>query len=78
VLRKWTLARRFRWPTRPLALAALGARLKQAFRLMVGIPDYDAYLDHCRRAHPGQQVMSYAEFFRASQDRRYRGIGRCC
>jgi uncharacterized short protein YbdD (DUF466 family) len=78
MLGKRTLGRRLRWPARRLGIGSLGARLKQAARLMVGIPDYDAYLEHCRRAHPGQPVMSYADFFRASQDRRYGGVSRCC
>jgi uncharacterized short protein YbdD (DUF466 family) len=40
-------------------------------RLMVGVPDYDAYLAHQGRAHPNQPAMSYAEFFRNRQQARY-------
>ena len=40
-------------------------------RLMVGVPDYDAYLAHQERAHPNQPEMSYAEFFRNRQQARY-------
>jgi uncharacterized short protein YbdD (DUF466 family) len=40
-------------------------------RLMVGVPDYDAYLAHRARNHPSQPAMSYAEFFRNRQQARY-------
>ena len=50
-------------------------------RLMVGVPSYDAYVEHMRRTHPAAPVMTYAEFFRARQDARYGAGGsgmRCC
>lgn len=51
-------------------------------RLMVGVPDYDAYVAHRRAQHPGEAIMSYAEFFRDRQDSRYGAksgkISRCC
>ena len=57
----------------------LGAAARTA-RLMVGIPDYDAYAKHRRARHPGETVMSPAEFHRERTDRRYGGggISRCC
>ncbi len=51
-------------------------------RLMIGIPDYETYLEHRRTWHPGEPVMTYEEFFRERQDARYavgKGkINRCC
>ena len=51
-------------------------------RLMVGFPDYDTYLEHMRRTHPGAAVMTYPEFFRERQNARYGADGRkgfrCC
>lgn len=49
-------------------------------RLMVGVPVYDAYVEHRRRAHPGEPIMTYAEFFRERQEQRYggNGVSRCC
>lgn len=51
-------------------------------RLMVGIPDYDAYVAHRRSAHPGEPIMSYEVFFRERQASRYGEgsgkINRCC
>ncbi len=51
-------------------------------RLMVGVPDYDAYVAHRRVNHPGKPIMTYVEFFRERQEARYAvGKGRfrgCC
>lgn len=48
-------------------------------RLAVGIPDYDAYVAHLRRAHPGREPMSRREFFDGRLEARYRrGGSRCC
>jgi uncharacterized short protein YbdD (DUF466 family) len=49
----------------------LWARAVQTARLMVGIPDYDAYVAHRRAHHPTEPVMNYAEFFRERQRARY-------
>ncbi len=46
-------------------------RLREIARLMVGIPDYEVYVQHRRSVHPGEPVMSYEEFFRERQDSRY-------
>ena len=62
-------------------IGKFGAYLGKAARLMVGLPDYDAYLDHMAKTHPGKPVMSYEEFFRERQDARYGSegrVGRCC
>jgi uncharacterized short protein YbdD (DUF466 family) len=62
-------------------LGKLGAYLGQTARLMVGLPDYDNYLNHMQKTHPEQSVMTYEEFFRERQDARYGGngrIARCC
>lgn len=42
-----------------------------AARLMVGIPDYDSYVAHCRAVHPDQPAMSFEAFFRDRQNARY-------
>lgn len=51
-------------------------------RLMVGVPDYDAYVAHRITSHPGEPVMSFEEFFRERQLSRYGAnggkISRCC
>lgn len=51
-------------------------------RLMVGVPDYDDYVAHRHAEHPGEPVMTLAEFHRNRIDRRYGGgpdrVPRCC
>lgn len=54
----------------------------QTARLMVGQPDYDAYVAHRKAQHPGEPVMSFEDFFRERQSSRYGEnggkISRCC
>lgn len=40
-------------------LSRLGKYLGQAARLMVGMPDYDTYVEHMQTKHPDKPVMSY-------------------
>jgi uncharacterized short protein YbdD (DUF466 family) len=61
-------------------LAQASRYLGQSMRLMVGLPEYDTYVAHMEKTHPGQPMMSYEEFFRERQEARY-GSGRsggCC
>jgi len=52
---------------------------RQTARRSIGVPDYDAYVAHCREHHPDRAVMDYAAFFAERQAARYRGTGgRCC
>jgi uncharacterized short protein YbdD (DUF466 family) len=62
-------------------LSKFGRYLGQAAKLMVGMPDYDAYVQHMRTTHPEQPIMTYEEFFRDRQEARYSGKNgtiRCC
>jgi uncharacterized short protein YbdD (DUF466 family) len=61
-------------------LAQAGRYLGQSMRLMVGLPEYDTYVAHMEKTHPGEPMMSYEAFFRERQEARY-GSGRsggCC
>lgn len=54
-------------------------RLARMARLMVGIPDYEAYAAHCRRRHPERAPPTREEFVRLCAERRLGGSGsRCC
>ena len=65
--------------TLPEAGRYLARSLGATLRLMVGLPDYDAYLSHMERTHPDRAPMSYEAFFRERQQARYgSGKGRCC
>lgn len=66
-------------------IRARGVALIKAFirtaRLMVGVPDYEVYVAHMRKAHPDREVMTWPEFVRERQDARYGGSKqgfRCC
>jgi uncharacterized short protein YbdD (DUF466 family) len=63
----------------PERISQGGRYLAQTLRLMVGLPDYDAYLNHMALTHPEQPPMNYEAFFRDRQNARYGGkVGRCC
>ena len=61
-------------------LSKAGKYLGQAAKMMIGVPDYDNYVEHMRVNHPDQTPMTYEDFFRDRQDARYGGKGgaRCC
>jgi uncharacterized short protein YbdD (DUF466 family) len=64
---------------RPEFAAGLWQRARQTARSVIGIPDYDTYLRHCREHHPERAPMTYEQFFTERQAARYRGTGgRCC
>ena len=51
-------------------------------RLMVGVPNYQAYVDHMRARHPDREPMGDIAFQRDRQAARFGGGGRggfrCC
>ena len=54
-------------------------RLRQAFRQIFGIPDYERYLAHAAEHHGGEDALSRREFFVRSIDRKHGKSGpRCC
>lgn len=54
-------------------------RLRQLLRLMIGLPDYQRYLEHRRLRHPDEAVLSEPEFVAQRQQARYgKGASRCC
>jgi uncharacterized short protein YbdD (DUF466 family) len=65
-----------------LFVTRIGRDLARTARLMVGVPDYDAYVAHRRKSHPGEPIMSFEEFFTERQASRYGTnggkISRCC
>ncbi len=59
-------------------LSRLWRGAHQTARLMIGIPDYQTYVDHCRRTHPETPPMTYEAFFRSRMNARYAGKARGC
>lgn len=55
------------------------AAWQAAFRRIVGMPDYDAYVAHFQGCHPGAAVLSEREYFDQYVKARYEnGPTRCC
>ena len=63
-------------------LSRMGKYLGQAARMLVGMPDYDTYVQHMQTQHTDQPLMSYQAFCRERQEARYGGGKgrpvRCC
>jgi uncharacterized short protein YbdD (DUF466 family) len=54
-------------------------RAASIVRRVVGVPDYDRYVEHVRACHPGTEPMSRLEFERAKLEDKYSRPGqRCC
>ncbi|MEG0483060.1 MAG: YbdD/YjiX family protein [Acinetobacter sp.] len=56
-------------------IATLWQRLQQSFRLMVGVPDYENYVEHMKKHHPDVDVMDEKKFHRYCVDARYPTAG---
>ncbi|AOA58959.1 YbdD/YjiX family protein [Acinetobacter larvae] len=52
-------------------IATVWRGLQQSFRLMVGVPDYQTYLQHMREHHPDLDAMDARTFYRYCVDARY-------
>ena len=61
-------------------LAKAGRYLGQTAKMMIGVPDYDNYVQHMKNTHPDQTPMTYEELFRDRQEARYgsKGGPKCC
>ena len=52
-------------------IATLWQNLQKSFRLMVGVPDYQTYLQHMARHHADLAPMDEKTFYRYCVDARY-------
>lgn len=51
----------------------------RVLRAVLGVPDYERYVEHCRLHHPGTQLLTHDEFLHDRLDRKYSQPGsRCC
>ncbi len=61
------------------SVARIWKLLPRIARAFCGIPDYEAFLAHCRLHHPEREPVSHAEFLREREATRHaRGRSRCC
>ena len=56
-------------------IATLWQQLQQSFRLMVGVPDYQTYLQHMAKHHADLTPMDDKTFYRYCVDARYPSAG---
>lgn len=61
------------------AVLAFAQRAASVLRRVIGAPDYERYLAHVVRCHPGATPLTRDEFARDALSRRYDRPGsRCC
>ena len=54
-------------------------RVARVLRVVIGVPDYDRYLAHVRRRHPGRTPLTREAFLAERLEARYSRPGsRCC
>jgi len=61
-------------------LTRWGKDARRTASLMIGQPDYEAYVAHARATHPDQPPMDRTAFFRLHEARRFGAGGgfKCC
>jgi uncharacterized short protein YbdD (DUF466 family) len=65
--------------TRMTAMRAACEQCGRMLRAVCGLPDYEAYVAHCRLHHPERTPPTRIEFHREREAARYaRGRSRCC
>ena len=54
-------------------------RIGIVVRRIIGAPDYERYVGHVRRCHPGLEPMSRPDFYKKQLEDKYSRPGsRCC
>lgn len=59
-------------------LANALTEMGRIIRRIIGAPDYELYVAHLSRAHPGIAPMSESDFVRGQMEGRGRPGARCC
>jgi uncharacterized short protein YbdD (DUF466 family) len=66
-------------PSRGTRVAGRGRALLTALKRVVGMPNYEAYLEHLRAHHPECPLPSEREYFDEFLKAKYGGgFSRCC
>ena len=54
-------------------------KIGKVVRTIIGAPDYERYVDHVQKCHPGRTPMTRDEFAKSRMEARYNQPGnRCC
>ncbi len=60
-------------------IIALVDSVARTLRAIIGVPDYERYVEHCRAHHPECAPMTLKQFAKERFDSRYNKPGtRCC
>jgi uncharacterized short protein YbdD (DUF466 family) len=60
-------------------LVVFVASAARAVRAMLGVPDYERYVEHCRSHHPDSLLMTRDQYATDLLERKYSRPGtRCC
>ncbi len=60
-------------------LAQFISRAARTLRFVIGVPDYEGYLEHFLASHPGEKPLTRGEFAMQRLNDRYAKAGsRCC
>lgn len=60
-------------------LIVLAASVARTLRAILGVPDYERYVEHCRAHHPSEMPMTRDQFASDLMERKYSKPGtRCC
>ncbi|MCT7447097.1 KCU-star family selenoprotein [Aliarcobacter skirrowii] len=61
-------------------IKTLYEKSEKFFHPLVGLSSYEKYLEHMKRNHPNDKILSRGEFFNEALDRRYNsgGFKKCC
>jgi uncharacterized short protein YbdD (DUF466 family) len=54
------------------------AQIANVMRRIIGAPDYERYLLHCRQAHPDMEPLTEQEFIADHMNRKVKPGSRCC
>jgi uncharacterized short protein YbdD (DUF466 family) len=63
-----------------MGMRSLWKRIVTEMKTVLGMPNYERYLEHHRKAHPDQPVMSESEYYVHCLKERYESgrVTRCC
>ena len=60
-------------------IVRIASRVAQTVRTVIGVPDYQRYVEHMRVKHPNDKPLSREEFASQRMEDRYAKAGsRCC
>jgi uncharacterized short protein YbdD (DUF466 family) len=55
-------------------------KMRSNVKIIFGLPNYENYVEHCKRKHPNKSIMSEKEYYIFALKERYESgkVNRCC